>query len=127
MMGINRLFRCLCVVMLVGSTGSVGANEVADTIFLDAKIYTANANSPDAEAMAVSQGRILAVGKSEKILQSQGPKTRMPSHERRRIMPGLIEAPSHAIFAGSAALAPNLDDQEFSPLVLAQQLQTWLV
>lgn len=126
MVGINRLFRCLCAVMLVGSTGSVGANEVADTIFLDAKIYTANANSPDAEAMAVSQGRILAVGKSEQILHYQGPSTRMLSLEGRRVMPGLIDAHSHAIFAGLAALAPNLEDQELSPLELAQQLQTWL-
>lgn len=126
MMGISRLSRCVCAAALVGSAWSVGAYEVADTIFLDAKIYAANVNAPDAEAMAVSQGQILAVGKREQILQYQGPETRMLSLEGRRVMPGLIDAHSHAVFAGLVALAPNLEDRELSPLELAQQLQIWL-
>ena len=127
MLKISGLSAWLCGAVLCGAASwGVEANEIADTIFLDAKIYTANTRAPDAEAMAVSQGRLLAVGNSDQILQYRGPKTRVLSLGHRRVMPGLIDAHSHAIFAGLAALAPNLEDRELSPLELSQQLQRWL-
>lgn len=63
MLKISGLSAWLCGAVLCGAASwGVEANEIADTIFLDAKIYTANTRTPDAEAMAVSQGRLLAVG-----------------------------------------------------------------
>jgi len=62
-----------------------------DTILVNAKVFTANAETPWAEAIAVSGERIIAVGDSATVASMATPRTRRIDVEGRTILPGQIE------------------------------------
>ncbi|SFI72571.1 hypothetical protein SAMN05421638_0842 [Kaistella treverensis] len=75
------------------------AQKNADLIITNAKIYTVNDKFDIAEAMAISNGKILAVGKSAEILKNY--KSAKTQDLRGKIVfPGLIDA--HCHFTGFA-------------------------
>ena len=82
---------CLSVVLL--------AQKNADLIITNAKIYTVNQNFDTAEAMAISNGKILAVGKSADILKNYS-SAKVQDVQGKTVFPGLIDA--HCHFTGYA-------------------------
>lgn len=75
------------------------AQKNADLIITNAKIYTVNDKFDVAEAMAISNGKILAVGKSADILKNyKSAKTQ--DLQGKAVFPGLIDA--HCHFTGFA-------------------------
>ena len=77
----------------------ISAQKPADLIITNAKIYTVNAKFDIAESMAISNGKILAVGKNKDILkkyQSQN----IQNLQGKSIFPGFIDA--HCHFTGYA-------------------------
>lgn len=77
----------------------ISAQKPADLIITNAKIYTVNAKFDIAESMAISNGKILAVGKNKNILkkyQSQN----IQNLQGKSIFPGFIDA--HCHFTGYA-------------------------
>ena len=71
----------------------------ADTVLLNGKIVTLDAAAPMAEALAVRDGRIIAIGRSADIRALAGAGTRMIDLESRTVIPGLIDSHMHAIRA----------------------------
>jgi predicted amidohydrolase YtcJ len=71
----------------------------ADTIFLNGKIITLETAQLLAEALAVRDGRILAVGRSDAIRALAGSGTRVIDLAGRTVIPGLIDSHMHAIRA----------------------------
>ena len=71
----------------------------ADTVLLNGKIVTLDAALPTAEALAVRDGRIIAVGPSADIRAFAGTATRTIDLEGRTVIPGLIDSHMHAIRA----------------------------
>ncbi|MCA9975800.1 MAG: amidohydrolase family protein, partial [Anaerolineales bacterium] len=67
----------------------------ADLILYNAHIYTVDERQPWAEAVAVQNGRFLAVGSNQDILSLAGPKTERIDGNGRFVMPGLIDAHVH--------------------------------
>ncbi len=67
----------------------------ADLIITHAKIYTVDERQPWAEAVAVRDGRFLAVGANEQIKTLAGPHTRHIDAGGRLLLPGLIDAHVH--------------------------------
>jgi len=84
----------------------------ADLIFLNGDIITVNESNPAAEALAVKDGKIMAVGREDQVLQSRGPETELVGLEGRTLMPGLIEPHSHPIL--SALLYDWIDVSGFN-------------
>ncbi|WP_288095388.1 amidohydrolase family protein, partial [Hydrotalea sp.] len=70
-----------------------------DTIVYNAHIYTVNAQFDTASAMAIQQGKIVAIGKTDSILQHFSAKE-MLNENGKTIFPGFIDA--HAHFVGYA-------------------------
>jgi predicted amidohydrolase YtcJ len=70
----------------------------ADTLLLHGKIVQFDA--PAAEALAVRDGRIVAIGNSADIARHVGPNTRTVDLGGRTVIPGLIDSHIHAIRAG---------------------------
>ncbi|MBN8726918.1 MAG: amidohydrolase [Xanthomonadales bacterium] len=93
-----------------------------DQVFINAKVFTADAARPEATAFAVREGRFLAVGTSAEVLAAAGKEARVTDLGGRRIVPGLVDAHSHAIFAGLAAQAPNLEDAALPRAELARRV-----
>jgi predicted amidohydrolase YtcJ len=57
-------------------------------------------NTPSAQAMAVRNGRILAVGSQQEIAALVSPATKVIDLAGRHVSPGLIDAHSHVIGFG---------------------------
>jgi hypothetical protein len=76
-------------------TTAAAQRPAADLIFHNAKVWTVDPARPTAQAVAVSAGRITAVGTSADILALKGPATRVVDVEGRLLLPGFIDAHTH--------------------------------
>lgn len=73
---------------------------MADLIIRNARITTGDDSAPDAQAMAVADGRVLAVGNEADIMPLAGPATRIVDGGGRRLIPGLNDSHTHLIRGG---------------------------
>ena len=71
----------------------------ADTILLNGKILTVDAQFSTREALAIRDGKILALGASAEMKKLAGPNTRVIDLQGRTVIPGLIDNHIHAIRA----------------------------
>lgn len=85
----------------------------ADLILHNGQILTVDRNFTIAQAMAVKNGKIVRVGASAAVLQSErSAKTRVVDLQGKTVLPGLIDSHVHAIGAGLSewkAKLPPLD------------------
>ncbi len=81
----------------------------ADTLILNARIYTVNPAQPWAEAIAISGGRIVAVGSATETRRFRGPKTRVIDARRRLILPGFTDSHIHFMEGALALTGVQLD------------------
>jgi imidazolonepropionase-like amidohydrolase len=66
-----------------------------DHIFLNGKIITVDERASVAQAVAVRDGKILAVGQNAQILKLAGPKTTRIDLKGKTMLPGLVDTHSH--------------------------------
>jgi len=78
----------------------------ADTIFVNGNIYTVS-DPALTEAVAVANGKILAVGPNEDVLLHKGSGTKIIDLEGKMLAPGFID--SHAHFMGMGYAKLDLD------------------
>ena len=71
----------------------------ADTILVNGKIVTVDAQSSIREAMAIRDGRIVSLGSSADMRKLGGPQSRVIDLQGRTVIPGLIDSHLHAIRA----------------------------
>src|SRR5258705_11652213 len=76
-----------------------GRAQTADLILLHGRILTLDERSSVRDALAVSEGRIAALGRSTEIMELAGRKTRVVDLRGRTVIPGLIDSHIHAIRA----------------------------
>jgi predicted amidohydrolase YtcJ len=75
----------------------------ADLIITNGRVITMNAHQPQADAIAVAGGRILAVGSYDDVAAFRGPDTKLIDAQGKTVTPGINESHIH-IFGGSAEL-----------------------
>jgi predicted amidohydrolase YtcJ len=95
------------------------ASVRADTILLNGKIVTADDRDSIQQALAVREGRIVAIGKSAAIKRLAGKDTRVVDLGGRTVIPGLIDSHIHAI---RAALSYSTEVHWFGTTSLDQAL-----
>lgn len=117
------------IVAIVIST-SAFAQEVADMIYYDGTIITINDAQPQVEAVAVKDGKILAVGTKDELLKSEGDATKLIDLEGRTMLPGFVDAHGHVMGGGLQALSANIlsppDGQVKDIPSLQQTLRDWM-
>ncbi len=84
--------------------------QPADLIVLAKRAWTGDSDQPSAEAVAVRDGRILAVGSRAAALAHRGPATRVIDLPDRFLAPGFIDNHTHFGSAGALLLGVNLLD-----------------
>ncbi len=78
------------LVLLAVTVRAAGAPQgPADLIIHHAKVVTVDAEFHIVQAVAVKDGRILAVGDNESIVPLKGPKTRLIDGDSHTVLPGL--------------------------------------
>ena len=73
----------------------------ADMIITGAKVLTMDEARPRAEAVAVTAGRIVAVGTAAEVMALRGPDTRVIDAKGRTLMPGFFESHLHLVLASN--------------------------
>jgi predicted amidohydrolase YtcJ len=87
----------------------VAARHAADSIYLGGDIVTVNDAQPGAEALAVKDGRILAVGALAEIEElHRGTATRIVDLQGHALVPGFIDGHVHVMGLGAQAIGANL-------------------
>src|SRR6478672_2471135 len=82
---------------LLGTTAAVA--QAPDTVLVNGKILTVDAQFSTREALAIRDGKILALGSSSEMRRLAGPRSRVIDLQGRTVIPGLIDSHLHAIRA----------------------------
>lgn len=85
----------------VRSTDIAPIESKADTIFHGGPIITVTAGLPEARALAVANGHIIAVGDEETVMKRKGLNTKVIDLAGRTLLPGFVEPHTH--FLGTMA------------------------
>jgi len=107
----NKIVYRFSVLFLVLAVGLVTASEkkqTADLVLLGGKIVTLEESKPGAEALAVRQDRILAVGSDKEIKSYVSKSTRVINLEGKFAIPGFIESHGHFTSLGRAKMQLDL-------------------
>jgi predicted amidohydrolase YtcJ len=106
-----------------------GKWAIADKIYLNANVITVNDAQPSAEAVAVGDGKILAVGDRLTVERLKGPSTQIIDFQGKTVVPGFIDPHGHLFQQGVAAVAADLlpppDGPVDSLAKLQAQLRNW--
>jgi predicted amidohydrolase YtcJ len=86
--------------MPVGGLTPAEVEHPADVVVRNAKIYTGDPERPRASAVAISGGKVTAVGDDVDILGVVGPSTKVIDGQNRRVIPGLNDSHLHVIRGG---------------------------
>ena len=70
---------------------------MADTVFINGKITTLDTRHPQASAVAVKDGILIAVGSNAKIKGYASANTTVVDLQGKRVVPGLIDAHTHPL------------------------------
>jgi len=101
-------WRWPAVIVLGCCAASAGADGRADIILVGGRVLTVDAQDRIVEAIAIGDGRILAVGTTAEITRLAGPGTERIDLAGRAVTPGLIDAHAHFASGGLYRLT-NLD------------------
>jgi predicted amidohydrolase YtcJ len=101
----GRIFAVGGITWLAIAGGLVGCGcgapvEPADLVIRNARIYTASARAPWAEAVAVRDGRIAYVGVDAGVDELSAESTRVVDARGRLVLPGFIDSHNHIVFGG---------------------------
>ncbi|MDH3456381.1 MAG: amidohydrolase [Gemmatimonadota bacterium] len=100
----------LCGIGAVGvMVPAPATGQVADLVLMGGQIWT-GADDHMATAVAVSGGRVLAVGSDEEIERLAGPATEHIVLDGRRVLPGFMDAHTHFIDGGFELASVELRD-----------------
>ena len=114
-----QIISIAAILMLISvqSNAAEGIKPAADLVLINGKIWTVNKAQPEAEAIAVWHGRILAVGKNVEVQALAGPATRVIDLRGRRVVPGFYDSHIHLLGSGQrlseVALKDAADEAEF--------------
>jgi len=116
----------LASLALAGATFAQGP----DLVYRGGTVLTMNDESPRAEAVAVRDGRIVAVGAEAEVLETRGPSTTIVELDGRTMLPGFVDPHGHMMMGGLQALSANLlapPDGEVTDIASLQgTLRDWM-
>jgi predicted amidohydrolase YtcJ len=99
-----RIVGLLWLIILFGCNNN---EVVADLILTNAQVYTLDRDLEMAEAIAIQNGRIIAVGSTAEVLEFAGDPTVVEDLMGAFVMPGFIEGHGH--FSGLGSSLMNLN------------------
>lgn len=92
--------------LLIAATQATSGSP--DHILINATVHTMDEARPRAEAVAITGGRISAVGSSKDLLAQKGASTRVLDLGGATVVPGLKESHGHFVGIGQARMSLNL-------------------
>jgi predicted amidohydrolase YtcJ len=87
---------------------TVASMSVAELAIINANVLTLNPEQPKAEAIAVQDGRIIAVGLNEQIRRHMNGKTQVVDAKNKAVFPGFVDCHVHMTGFGRSLQTLNL-------------------
>ncbi|HTY42620.1 MAG TPA: amidohydrolase [Thermoanaerobaculia bacterium] len=97
----------------------------ADLVLVSARVWTGDPKNPEAEALAVRGGRLVAVGSDKEIGAFKGPTTVVLDGKWRRVVPGFIDCHTHMTSGGFDLLALDLRNSK-SPAEFTREVAAYV-
>lgn len=101
---------------------------IADLLIVNGRVLTMNPAQPTASALAVKDGKLVAVGSNAHVRSFRGPRTAVISAVGKTVLPGFIDAHTHFMQTGLNRLALDLTEvrtiEEIVSLVRARAEET---
>ena len=97
-----------CVLCAVSSLPVSGQQQSAELVLVGGNIYTVDRARPHAQAIAVDDGRIVAIGSNQTISAYVGSDTQVIDLKGQFAMPGFIEGHAHFVGLGESMMMLNL-------------------
>jgi predicted amidohydrolase YtcJ len=88
-------------------------------------VCTMDAARPAARALAVRNGKVLAVGEEAEVMPLAGPRTRVIDAGDGMVMPGLVDVHSHVGFGGQAVAWELRLPPTFGPCEILSAVSDW--
>jgi predicted amidohydrolase YtcJ len=108
------------VVLACAIAPSARRQTPADLIVTGGAIHTADAAAPRADAIAVRDGRFVAVGATRDVLALRGARTRVLDLAGATVIPGLQDAHGHFLGLGASLDALDLRDTTSAASIAAK-------
>jgi predicted amidohydrolase YtcJ len=114
-----RLLLTICTLLTLNI--ALSQTQIADIVFLNGKIWTVDRAKPEAEAVAILDGRILSVGSTADVKKCIGPITKVVDLKGKRMLPGFIDNHTHFMSGGFQLQSVDLryakSEAEFANLI----------
>ncbi len=115
----RHALRPTALCLAVALTGPAHATPAADTLYRNARVYTADAARREASAVAIAGNTIVYVGDDTGATDWRGPTTRVVDLGGKLVLPGLIDAHVHAL----GVVQPDLCDLKSQAMSLAKMVE----
>lgn len=90
------------------ATKSSDSSATAELVINNAKVYSVNKNQPEAEAVAVKNGKIVFIGSNKDVKNYISDSTEVIDAKGQFVMPGFIEGHGHIHGLGASLINLNL-------------------
>lgn len=108
--------------MICGSSyAKTSSDQQADLIFQNGTVYTADAQYPEATAVAVKSGKIVYVGNNSGLKNWKGQQTQIVDLKGKMLLPGFIDTHNHAYLRAESMYWVNLGTQSLAGYKQATQ------
>jgi hypothetical protein len=105
-----QIFLSLLVSFFPSTSLAETESLTADLVLIHARIYTVNAQQPWAEALAIRDGKILAVGTDHEISKYRGTSTKIIDANGRLVLPGFTDCHVHFMDGSFSLQRVNVDN-----------------
>lgn len=109
-------FLVLIALSLVLSGGLAAQTaSTAELVVVNAKIYTVNPKQPWAQALAIREGKIIAIGSEKDIARYRGPGTKLIDAQQHLVLPGFTDSHVHFLDGSFSLLRVNVEGAKTIP------------
>ncbi len=95
--------------LLTGCTSNQNIKAYADSVYLNARVYSVQEQAPLYEAFAIKDGKFIYVGSSSAVQAYIGSATQVIDLQGQFVMPGIQDTHMHTSYAAWYAMNLNLD------------------
>jgi predicted amidohydrolase YtcJ len=111
-MGGSRFFGLIVFAIAVSvSTARAEADDGAERVFYNARIFTAETEQPYAEAVAIRGDKIVAVGTRADVEKKVGKQAERIDLHGQWLLPGFIDSHTHSVQGGLSLISADVGDK----------------